>query len=89
VFGQKTPDLLGIGEGLEEFWLATNAYIYGYPLVTMEYTRQIMTNVAAPEGMRGPMLKRRSTFPESLTRPLATAIWCWRSRGGCSHRSRV
>jgi hypothetical protein len=48
-------DFLGIGEGLEEFWLATDAYIYGYPLVTMEYTRRIMTNVAAPEGNRGPM----------------------------------
>jgi len=48
-------DFLGIGEGLEAFWLATDAYIYGYPLVTMEYTRRIMTNVAAPEGTRGPM----------------------------------
>jgi hypothetical protein len=27
---------LNLGEGLEEFWLATDAYIYGYPLVTME-----------------------------------------------------
>ena len=35
-----------------------------------------------------PMPKRRSTFPEALTRPLAPAIWCWRSRGGCSDRSR-
>ncbi len=33
-------------EGGEEFWLATDAYIYGYPLVTMEMTRRIMTNVA-------------------------------------------
>ena len=28
--------LEGIGEGLEDFWIATDAYIYGYPLVTME-----------------------------------------------------
>ena len=42
-------------EGLEEFWLATDAYIYGYPLVTMEMTRRIMTNVAAPAGTRAPM----------------------------------
>jgi hypothetical protein len=48
-------DFLGIGEGLEDFWLATDAYIYGYPLVTMEYTRRIMTNVATLEAMRGPM----------------------------------
>jgi hypothetical protein len=37
---------LGIGEGLEDFWLATDAYIYGYPLVTMEMTRRVFTNVA-------------------------------------------
>ena len=46
---------LGIGEGLEEFWLATDAYIYGYPLVTMEMTRRVITNVAGPVGTRGPM----------------------------------
>lgn len=47
--------MLGIDEGLEEFWLATDAYIYGYPLVTMEMTRRVITNVAAPEGTRAPM----------------------------------
>jgi hypothetical protein len=47
--------LFGIGEGLEEFALATDAYVYGYPLVTMEMTRRIITNVAAPVGTRGPM----------------------------------
>ncbi|MDX2081116.1 MAG: DUF1254 domain-containing protein [Terrimicrobiaceae bacterium] len=31
------------------------AYIYGYPLVTMEMTRRVMTNVAQPEGSRAPM----------------------------------
>jgi len=46
---------LGIGEGIEEFWLATDAYIYGYPLVTMEMTRRVITNVATVEGTRGPM----------------------------------
>ena len=46
---------LGIGEGLEDFRLATDAYIYGYPLVTMEMTRRVITNVAAPVGTRGPM----------------------------------
>jgi len=48
-------DFLGLGEGIEDFWFATDAYIYGYPLVTLEYTRRVMTNVAAPEGNRGPM----------------------------------
>ena len=33
--------LEGIGEGLEDFWIATEAYIYGYPLVTMEMTRRV------------------------------------------------
>ncbi len=47
--------LLGAIEGGEEFWIATDAYIYGYPLVTMEMTRRIMTNVATTEGTRGPM----------------------------------
>lgn len=31
------------------------AYIYGYPLVTMEMTRRIMTNVEKPDGTRAPM----------------------------------
>jgi hypothetical protein len=43
------------GEGLEDFWLATEAYIYGYPLVTMEMTRRVITNVTKPEGTRAPM----------------------------------
>ncbi len=40
------PAHAGLGEGLpvpfegfEDFWLATDAYVYGYPLVTMEMTR--------------------------------------------------
>lgn len=46
---------LGIGEGVEDFLLATDAYIFGYPLVTMEMTRRVITNVATPVGTRGPM----------------------------------
>jgi hypothetical protein len=45
----------GAVEGLEEFWLATDAYVYGYPLVTMEMTRRVITNVPQVEGTRGPM----------------------------------
>ncbi|GMO90311.1 DUF1254 domain-containing protein, partial [Bradyrhizobium ottawaense] len=48
-------ELLGIGEGIEDFALATDAYIFGYPLVTMEMTRRVFTNVAKPEATRGPM----------------------------------
>ncbi len=35
--------------------LGVEAYVYGYPLVTMEITRRVMTNVATLEEMRGPM----------------------------------
>ena len=35
--------------------IATDAYIYGYPLVTVEMTRRVATNAAAPVGLRGPM----------------------------------
>ena len=48
-------EFANLGEGIEDFWVATDAYIYGYPLVTMEMTRRIMTNVAALEGTRAPM----------------------------------
>src|ERR687897_625081 len=46
---------LGIGEGVEDFLLATDAYIFGYPLVTMEMTRRVITDVASPVGTRGPL----------------------------------
>lgn len=35
--------------------IAQDAYIYGYPLVTMEFTRRVMTNVSEPAGTRAPM----------------------------------
>ena len=47
--------LFGIVEGAEDFWLATDAYIYGYPLVTVEMTRRVITNMPRIEGARGPM----------------------------------
>jgi hypothetical protein len=42
-------------ESTEEFRTFSDAYIYGYALVTMEYTRRIISNVAKPEGTRAPM----------------------------------
>jgi hypothetical protein len=39
----------------EAFAIAKDAYIYGYPLVTMEMTRRVITNVAQPSGTRAPM----------------------------------
>lgn len=35
--------------------IARDVYIFGYPLITMEMTRRVMTNVATPEALRGPM----------------------------------
>jgi len=35
--------------------IAVEAYIYGYPLVTMEMTRRVMANVREPVGTRVPM----------------------------------
>jgi len=36
--------------------IATDAYIYSCPLVTVPMMRKIVTNVAAPEGPRAPMV---------------------------------
>ena len=72
---------LGIGEGLDDFILATDAYIFGYPLVTMEMTRRVITNVAEPVGTRGPMgqiIKLRK-YPDSsfrdVTAPNADTLY--------------
>ena len=35
--------------------IGVDAYVYGYPLVTMEFTRRVMTNVAKPQGTHAPM----------------------------------
>jgi len=39
----------------ESLEIGTEAYIYGYPIVTIEMTRRVMTNVASPEGTKAPM----------------------------------
>ncbi len=39
----------------EALQVGVDAYIYGYPLVTMEMTRRVTTNIAASAGMRAPM----------------------------------
>ncbi len=73
--------LLGIDEGLEEFWLATDAFIYGYPLVTMEMTRRVLTNVAEPAGTKAPMgqLIKMRHYPDAsfrdVTAPNADTLY--------------
>jgi hypothetical protein len=65
--------------------IATDAYIYGYPLVTMDMTRRAMTNVAEAGPARAPMgqLIKLRTYPavnnHSVTAPnadtLYTIVW--------------
>jgi hypothetical protein len=65
----------------EAFALAAEAYVYGYPLVTMEMTRRIMTNVEKPEGNRGPMgqFVRARAYPNAqfrdVTAPNADTLY--------------
>jgi hypothetical protein len=47
-----SPDLAKEKKALE---IGTEAYIYGYPLVTLEMTRRVMTNVVKPDGYHAPM----------------------------------
>ena len=56
--------------GSEDFAAASDAYVYGYPLVTMEMTRRVITNVAKPEGTRGPMgsLIKLRQYPDATFR---------------------
>ncbi|MEI6085730.1 MAG: DUF1254 domain-containing protein, partial [Verrucomicrobiota bacterium] len=64
---------------------AIDAYVYGYPLVTMEMTRRVMTNVEKPEGTRAPMgnFVRMREYPTAafrdVTAPnadtLYTTVW--------------
>jgi hypothetical protein len=68
-------------EGAEDFEVASDAYVYGYPLVTMELTRRVITNVAEAKGSRGPMgqiIKLRS-YPDAsfrdVTAPNADTLY--------------
>ena len=68
--------------GLEEaLSTASDAYVYGYPLVTMDMTRKQFTNVAAPDAAHAPMgqiLKFR-TYPavdnHAVTAPNADTLY--------------
>ena len=60
---------------------AVDAYIYGYPLVTMELTRRVLTNVARPEGKAAPMgqIARLRAYPtpadREVTAPNADTLY--------------
>jgi len=61
--------------------VGTEAYIYGYPLITMEYTRRVITNVTDPKGTKAPMgqLIRLREYPtaefKDVTAPNADTLY--------------
>lgn len=67
--------------GKEAAEIGVEAYIYGYPLVTMEVTRRVMTNVAAPQGSHAPMgqFLRMRKYPDAsfkdVTAPNADTLY--------------
>ena len=61
--------------------IAIESYVYAYPLVTMEMTRRVMTNVAEAEANRAPMghFIRKRTYPDAsyrdVTAPNADTLY--------------
>jgi hypothetical protein len=61
--------------------IGIEAYVYGYPLVTMEVTRRVMTNVAEPAGTHAPMgqFVRMRHYPDAsfkdVTAPNADTLY--------------
>src|ERR1035441_10817090 len=72
--GQKskaaaTKQVLAWREALD---IATEAYIFGYPLVTMDITRRFMTNMREPDGMHA---DRKSTRLNSSHLGISYAVF--------------
>src|SRR5499426_2140847 len=75
---------------LETREIAIDAYIYAYPLVTMEITRRVETNVEKPAGSKAPMgqFARLRNYPavddHTVTAPnadtLYTIVWLYVSK---------
>ena len=67
--------------GRQTLDIGTEAYIFGYPLVKMDLTRRVMTNVQFPEGMNAPMgqFARIRAFAQAsdhdVTTPSADALY--------------
>jgi hypothetical protein len=61
--------------------ILVDAYVYGYPLVTMDQTRRVQTNVASPEGNRAPMgqFANLPAYPDAsyrdITAPNANTLY--------------
>ncbi|HTB74387.1 MAG TPA: DUF1254 domain-containing protein [Polyangiaceae bacterium] len=62
------------GSEAEALDIGIDAYVFGYPLVTMEVTRRVMTNVATPAGARAPMgqFANLRTYPSPEDRDVTT-----------------
>ena len=78
----STPEKSASAPGLDEaVSTATEAYIYGYPLVTMDMTRRQLTNVVSPVGSKAPMgqLIRLRSYPtpefKDVTAPNADTLY--------------
>jgi len=81
----KTDEAAKAGEAAtkekEALEAGVDAYIYGYPLVTMEITRRVSTNVAKPEGSKAPMgqFAKLRTYPavsdHTVTAPNADTLY--------------
>ena len=61
--------------------IAVDAYVYGYPLVTMDQTRRVTTNVSVAEDKRAPMgqFANMPTYPDAsfrdVTAPNANTLY--------------
>src|SRR5262249_28491751 len=61
--------------------IGKEAYIYGYPLITMEMTRRVMTNTTEPKGNHAPMgqFHNARTYPDAsfrdVTAPNADTLY--------------
>ena len=76
--GTKSGNQPGVEQAVSD---GIDAYIYGYPLVTMDMTRKFMTNYTTVEGNRGPMgqIIRLRTYPavddHAVTAPNADTLY--------------
>jgi len=75
-----TSRAAGIGKE-EAVAIGVDTYVYGYPLVTMEMTRRVMTNVETPRGKLAPMgqFANLQTYPspsdKEVTAPNADTLY--------------
>jgi hypothetical protein len=78
--GVPTPAQAQVDEN-QAAEIGVEAYVYGYPLVTMEITRRVMTNTAEPKGTHAPMgqFVRMRAYPNAkfrdVTAPNADTLY--------------